>query len=274
MIKVNNFILPNAYFYSQLNNCLVQSFKINTKLFKDKINFIGENANLPFSIWNGGTLINDKFLNKNEIEKLYELETLPLIIDCSNIFISASDIFNLKENIFLNKYHTGLNYIIISDPNFLILLKNKYPYYSFILSPYFPQENITNELIDKCTFIMNYYNNINSNIPKNKLLIILPINEICYMCKKFLYCSKEEQENIYNFKTISQFRGCIENQPYTLQILNYNIFNEKGYTNFIFDERAFPLRDQILMAHFYADFFGIQGHNQEVFSLLTEAIQL
>ena len=104
------------------------------------------------------------------------------MIDCSNIFISSTDIFNLKENIFLEKNHTGLNYIIISDPNFLQLLKAKYPYYSFILSPYFPSEEITNELINNCSYIMNFYNNINLNLPKDKLIIILPINKNCYHC--------------------------------------------------------------------------------------------
>jgi len=39
---------------------------------------------------------------------------------------------------------------------------------------------------------MNYYNNINETIPKNKIIIILPINEICANCSEFLQCSKEE----------------------------------------------------------------------------------
>ena len=265
-----NFILPNEYFYGDFNNHLINLKIRNPNLFKEKINFIGTQANLPFSIWNGGTLINDKFLDKKGIEELYTTVEKPLVIDCSNIFISSTDIFNLKENIFLEKNHTGLNYIIISDPNFLLLLKSKYPYYSFILSPYVPEEEITEELINNCAYIMNYYNRINNNIPKNKLLIILPMNAQCYKCSNFFFCTKEEQENIYNFKTTSQFRNCQYNKIYPILIFNYNKLIEQGYLNFTFDDRAFPLYDNVLMAHFYADFFSAEGKNQEIFNLLME----
>lgn len=267
---MTNFILPNAYFYYDLNNHLIDLHVDRPELFKDKINFIGIDANLPFSIWNGGTLINDTFLNKTEIENLYQSIAKPLVIDCSNIFISATDIFNLKENIFLEKYHTGLNYIIISDPDFLILLKNKYPYYSFILSPYFPAENITEDIINQCSYIMNYCDKVNPNIPKNKLIIILPINTNCYHCDNFYHCTKQEQENIYNFKTISQFRDCKKNQTYSLYIFNYENLIAQGYCNFCFDDRSFPIRDHVLMTHFYADFFGAYKKNQEIFSILME----
>ena len=153
-----NFILPNSYFYNNLNNRLVDIQKNKSSLFQKNINFMGVNANLPFSIWNGGALINDIFLDKIQIEDLYITTTSPLIIDCSNIFISSTDIFNLKENIFLDNYHTGLNYIIVSDPNFLLLLKAKYPYYSYILSAHIPKEKITTEIINNCDYIINYYN--------------------------------------------------------------------------------------------------------------------
>ena len=56
-----NFILPNSYFYNNLNNRLVDIQKNKSSLFQKNINFMGVNANLPFSIWNGGTLINDIF---------------------------------------------------------------------------------------------------------------------------------------------------------------------------------------------------------------------
>ena len=269
-----NCILPNQYIYNNLNNCLIDLNSTNPEFFRNKINFIGTDTNLPFSIWNGGTLINDKFLNKQQIEDLYATVYKPMVIDCSNIFISMQDVFNLKENIFLEKYHTGLNYIIISDPDFLLLLKAKYPYYSYILSPYFPAEKITNELIEQCSYIMNYYNNINPNIPKNKIIIILPINDTCFKCSNFFYCTKEEQSNIYNFKTISQFRTCKHNQNYALLLYHYDYFIEQGYQNFAFDDRAFPLDSIILMAHFYADFFGAEGKNSNIFNQLLEGYKL
>ena len=265
-----NFILPNNYFYNNLNNRLVDTQKNKSNLFQKNINFMGVNANLPFSIWNGGTLINDMFLDKIQIEDLYSTTISPLVINCSNIFISSTDIFNLKENIFLEKYQTGLNYIIVSDPNFLLLLKTKYPYYSYILSPDILQEELTKELIDNCDYIINYYNNINQNIPKNKLIIMLPMNITCYNCSNFLYCSQKEQENIYNFKTVSHFRNCQKNQIYELYLYNYNEFVKQGYTHVAFDDRAFPLKNNQLMAHFYADFFGIENQNHYLFSLLME----
>lgn len=269
-----NFILPNGYFYLELNNKFIDLVHFKQSFFKNQLNFIGINANFPFNIWNGGTLINDSFLNKEEIENLYNNKiTKPLIIDCSNIFISATDVFNLKENIFLQKYHTGLNYIIISDPNFLLLLKNKYPYYSFILSPYFPKEEITEDLINNCTYIINYYNAINENIPKNKVIVMFPTNKNCYICDDFIHCSKKEQENIYKFKTISQFRTCLKDEienNYQLNIFDYQKYIEQGYINFQFDDRAFPLKNNQLMAHFYSDFFAKQEYNQEVFNYLME----
>ena len=271
---MTNFILPNQYLYGNLNNCLVDLQSTNPDWFKDKIHFFGFEANLPFSIWNGGTLINDKFLNKNEIQTLYQSIMKPLVIDCSNVFISATDIFNIKENIFLEQYHTGLNYIIISDPDFLLLLKNKYPYYSYILSPFFPQEKITDEILNQCAYIMNYYNNINETIPKNKIIIILPINEICANCSEFLQCSKEEQRNIYSFKTTSKFRNCKNLYPYSVFPFNYLQFVQQGYTNFSFDGRSFPLSDTILMAHFYADFFGAEGKTSFIFNKLLEGYSL
>ena len=265
-----NFILPNEYFFRNLNDHLVFLAEKSPELIKKNVNFMGIEANLPFSIWNGGTLINDKFMDSKQIEDLYSAIPKPLVIDCSNIFISSNDIFNLKENIFLEKYHTGLNYIIISDPNFLTLLKCKYPYYSFILSPYLPKEEITDELINSCSYVINYYNDINTKIPKNKLIIMFPINQKCYECTKFLNCSKKEQENIYSFKTISQFRTCPSNSNNDIFSLNYNKLVQEGYINFIFDDRAFSFKNQSLMCHFYASLFGVKDKDQELFNLLME----
>ena len=38
---MTNFILPNAYFYYDLNNHLIDLHVDRPELFKDKINFIG-----------------------------------------------------------------------------------------------------------------------------------------------------------------------------------------------------------------------------------------
>ena len=136
-----NFILPNSYFYFQINQQLFELYSTKRECFLDEIKFIGEEANFAFNIWNGGTLINNTFLNRNSITNLYKDDAPPrLFIDCSNYNIKDTDIFNIKENLFLEANQTGTNVLIISDINLFYLLKAKYPYYKFATSPFFNGE--------------------------------------------------------------------------------------------------------------------------------------
>lgn len=265
-----NFILPNAYCYLQINHQLLETHSIKRECFLDGIKFIGEEANFSFNIFNGGTLINDTFLNKDNIFSLYNNDTpLPLFIDYSNYNIKNTDIFNIKENLFLEAYQTGTNVLIVNDINVFHLLKAKYPYYKFATSPSFNGEP---EDYKKFDYYFQYYDKINNTFSKNKTIIILPLNNKCYTCPNYLDCIKKEQDNIYYFKTQSQFRNCVNNQPFILNIPDYQELVKNGYHNFCFEDRSVPLFSPIYYINTYITIFVKDEYKDYIYSLLLEAL--
>lgn len=266
-----NFILPNAYFYLQINKQLFEVYSTKRECFIDEIKFIGEDANFAFNIWNGGTLINDAFLNKKDIFSLYDDTTpLPLFIDCSNYNIKNTDIFNIKENLFLEAYQTGTNIITISDINLFNLLKTKYPYYKFATSPFF---NGKQEDYKNFDYYFQYYNKLDDSLPKHKTIIILPLNNKCYTCPNYLDCIKKEQDNIYYFKTQSQFRNCVNNQPFILNIPDYKKLIKKGYNNFSFEDRSVPLFSPLYYLNTYITIFVKDEYKDYIYNLLLEGLK-
>ena len=266
-----NFILPNSYFYSQINQSLLDLYAIKRECFLDEIKFIGEEANFAFNIWNGGTLINDFFLNRADIFSLYKNSTpQTLFIDCSNYNIKNTDIFNIKENLFLDANQTGTNTIIISDINLFYLLKTKYPYYKFATSPFFKGAPEDYKNFD---YYFQYYNKLDNSLSKHKSIIILPLNNKCYTCSNYLDCVKKEQDNIYYFKTQSQFRNCVNNNPFILNIPNHKELINTGYHNFSFEDRSVPLFSPIYYLNAYITIFIKDEYKDYIYSLLLEDLQ-
>ena len=263
-----NFILPNSYFYSQVNQLLFEIYSTKRECFLDEIKFIGVEANFAFNIWNGGTLINNTFLNRNSIVSLYKDDAPPpLFIDCSNYNIKNTDIFNIKENLFLDANQTGTNILIVNDINLFYLLKAKYPYYKFATSPLFNGEP---EDYKKFNYHFQYYNKLNNSLPKNKTIIVLPLNNKCYTCPNYLDCVKKEQDNIYYFKTQSQFRNCVNNNPFILNIPDHKELVKNGYHNFSFEDRSVPLFSPVYYLNAYITIFIKDEYKDYIYSLLLE----
>lgn len=250
MIKI---ILPNFYQYFKLNAFL--------KYFNDQhmnymrlnnLKFIAAEGTIPYSVW-GQSVISGKIVLYNDLIN-FGTGTLPIVFDCSNINLQENDLFETKENIMLSANQNGTQYLLVSSPGVLDLLQQKYPYFNYIASEFFPLEQY-NSYETKFDYIRKYLTDDNMKINKAKTQIILPTTE-CAKCPKYEQCIQLEQLAAYHYSSISVFKTCENikiNFDLTLQTFTDAI--SQGYTNFCINSTALPGQNIKLIVDLYTKLF-------------------
>lgn len=238
--------LPYFYENSQFNQFFQNYIEDNRLRQQSKLiaNFNIEYiyGAFPWSYWNGG--INNHYgaaVFADNMNTIFTKTLTPIRVDMSNIFIKQYDYYDIHENTIL-KMANGTNTVYeISDLNLMEYISEYNLNNKFIISNNFQliqnfNSDIINlmqdsEEIDLINIDYNTYNLLQNNINSNKLEISIGYCQNCSF-EKQLFCSENEQKNIYNFSKQSCFINC----PNEYKINNYyNIIKpylKKGIKHF------------------------------------------
>lgn len=278
-----NFTLPEFYFNKDIIGFFTQLSKEKNNYFKYKVNFSSAYGNFPYAYWNGGYNNNLKNgVSYSEITNFFNnFKILPIRLNCSNICLEKNDLYDRYNNEILSIFENGINMIEFSNFEIYEILKEKYPFYNFILSK-------------NCDFLCSLDINILNKINKSKdlYLISLPerftldknfltkikkrsnieltINPICNIrCGQYLNCQKNENFSQFNYQDINFYKNCQEKKSYE----NYfpylsledivNKYVPLGFHNFRINNVIDDNKDSLIM--FLVNYFIKEEKKLEVY---------
>lgn len=267
------FILPNFYYYQSINSNLQVLYKKYKDMFQFMdITFIAECGSFPFHYYNGGPQnivypnVRSPFASYEVLNQEVSYHPVPLILDCSNIYLNEQDLLDTTFNQTLSIFNTYTNDVLVSSALVKNYILNNYKGYGIIASPFYKDEDIEN--IKR----FQYYcidTNIN-NLPKKSSVEII-ISHGCN-CPDYLQCILTQQKNQYDFKQSNPFSEC--NKHEGIQCLNLKNIKEsfcsKGFSTFSFDLRTFPLNNLYDIIHFYCSFFIKEEYYHKAFHFLEK----
>lgn len=249
------FILPNFYYYKDINNNLKQLLNEYPSYFIfDKMDFLGEEGSFPFNYLNGNNLNTVYPSFKQSFPDYYLIleENLKhdndcLILDYSNINFRKEDLDDTHFNKTLALLENGNNQVLVSHDFVKEYINNFFPYYTIIGSEFYKGD------FSKLSRVKQYYNNIDSSL--NPSLVELIVSVPC-QCKDYLKCKIKNQEKQFFYHQDSAFNECNKRKVISFiqqnEILN---LNKKGYKYFSFDVSSFSLINLEEILEFYLLFF-------------------
>lgn len=185
--------------------------------FKTKIKIESVQGSFPWSLWSGdiNSNLGNQILYKNLIDTISEINFLtPIILDCSNFLLDKEDYFDIYQNLILKISNDTSIYLEIADLDLYNYIKERYPFYNYILSNkinyILPMDNkIINSFLNKTDFIKIILPNDYSNIKElpNKQKLMITIGE-CDSCNNYQNCLIQEQKNQINSSRNSTFNTC------------------------------------------------------------------
>lgn len=281
------FTLPNFYENFTINNFFIELKQNFSNFFKIQFAFVSETGNFPYNYWNGG-------YNTNQgpgctYPTIYDCNkdtTLPLRLNCSNIFLDRNDFEDNVANTILDICHDSSNQIEISNLDFYLYLKDKYPKYNFIFSKQadlihpFSIDTI-NQLNEKGYFyLISLPKKLSLNLNflkqlKNKSHIELTVNTLCDLnCPNLINCQKESHINQYNYSEINPYNICLIRKEchkiaplITVEDI-HNIYQPLGFCNFSIEDFANSKRDNLFI--FLLDYFIKDEYKLTVYNMAFE----
>lgn len=250
------FTLPNFFYYREINGYLKQLLLKYPSYFKYDMKIIGEEGSFPFHYLNGNGLnttypyFYKKFCDYYAISGENEKHNFDsIILDYSNVNLNEKDLNDTVTNITLPLMQNGANKVLVSKKIFKDYIKINFPSYEIIGSEFYDGEDI-----EDLKRIRYFYFNINEDILKNKVEIILTIP--CN-CSNYFKCKILNQKKQYNYQKNSIFDDCNKNDlkkyVYNEEILNFLI--KSGYKYFCFDLNNFSLNNCEEILFFYINTF-------------------
>lgn len=219
------FTLPNFFEYSKINNYLIFQTQKNSKIFKEPIVITKQSGSFPYFYWNGG--INNNIgpgIYYQDLINSLGLSTVPIRINCSNIFLEQNDFNNVFCNLVLSFYNTGSNQIEVTNLELLSHIDKRYQNFRFvfsnnsnILTKLTPQ--IINQLfdnIDKLDYVISYDQDSKffqeiKHLDKIEIIV----NPICpKTCSNKTDCLIAENNSQLNFSEKSCFLNCTKVLPF------------------------------------------------------------
>ena len=264
-----NIILPNFYNLKILNYNLLDLYIKHKEYFIiDDLNFESAEGSFPFTFWDGSGINNLKISNipsfaSYDIINNFLNVPYKIGLDISNLKITEENVlYDTQLNLILSILENGSNYIILSNLNFLKLIRDKFPHYYFVGSLY--NTDIYNkELLRQKILFKNLEEN---QLQKNKIEVVLPLK--CGNCFNFLECKNKEMLQQYTYSENSICNNCEKNFniDFNSQI---EILSKKGYRTFSFDITGIPKNNIKYMAYFYCINFIKKEYYFQAYQFLT-----
>lgn len=251
-----NIILPNFYYFLEINKDLVNMKKYHSEYFKtDNISFVAQEGNFPYLYWSGN------FVNKNTLlypglnHFLHTNDFIPFTFDCSNPLLQLKDLDDPGNNACLKLGENGSNKILISSYTILLELKKKYPQYNFIGSEQYIITDPDLKGLPNLSRIKIFYKNTEllTKIPINKTEIVL--NNACENCSFKDNCLIEYWTNNYYYSNVNNLIACKHTMPITLTWDTIESLNKKGYQYFSFNVNHIDLTDLTAIKYLYINLF-------------------
>ena len=133
-----NYAIPGLYEHFELNKKLILLMETNSEYFYDNINIEAAYGVFPFSIFDGGRILNsDKHSTPEEIEKIvqfYNDHNISARLVYTNCQLTAANYTNKFGNIVLDICNKNNNQVVIADDNFKDYIKEYYGNLSFLSS--------------------------------------------------------------------------------------------------------------------------------------------
>lgn len=248
-----NFVLPNFYFFRNLNNRLLKLQKDCPHYFYN-ISFSAQEGNFPYSYWS------DVFTNKEtSTYKIYlnflQSNNMPIHFNCANPLLQINDLDDASQNAYLKIGENGSNSILISSYLILNELKTKYPQYHFIGSEYYIATDPELKYLNELQRIKVYYKNVDilNKIPKNKTEIVL--NDPCEDCNNKINCLLTNWENIYEYSSINPTINCTLVKEINCEWQDIEKLSKQGYQFFSLNVSHISLYDIKYMIYLYVKLF-------------------
>lgn len=222
-----HFTLTNFFNNFHINENFKLLYNTHKNFFKTNLNFSTVDGNFPYCYWNGGYnnnigpgVIYDNFFTLNNDT------SIPLRINCSNIYLQKKDFYDTMANTILKICENGSNEIELSNLELFNYLKNKYPNYKYIFSkeadlinPFTP--DIINCINESKNFkLISLPPSLSKNLNflkqiENKKNIELSINATCDInCENYNKCLLQSHISQYNYSKENYFNICKKRKPY------------------------------------------------------------
>lgn len=243
--------LPLLYDNLELNNFLKKFIYAhqNKEIFNVPLVIESSYGSFPYSSWNGDVNNNwGKILpTYNDFYAYFNKVETPARIDCSNIYITKEDLYDIHQNVILEAGDRCGNIIEFSDLGVFNYLKEQYKNYFFIVSKNIdlihPVDlNIINAFTDQDEFYLfnlpnRFYNDIEFlKSLNNKFKIEINIGYRC-QCNNFnkeQECNRQEMHNQIEFSGCSIYQDCVYTNSYMSLNMMENIkkFIDLGFSHF------------------------------------------
>lgn len=243
--------LPLLYDNLELNNFLKKFIYAhqNKEIFNVPLVIESSYGSFPYSSWNGDVNNNwGKILpTYNDFYAYFNKVETPARIDCSNIYITKEDLYDIHQNVILEAGDRCGNIIEFSDLGVFNYLKEQYKNYFFIVSKNIdlihPVDlNIVNAFTDQDEFYLfnlpnRFYNDIEFlKSLNNKFKIEINIGYRC-QCNNFnkeQECNRQEMHNQIEFSGCSIYQDCVYTNSYMSLNMMENIkkFIDLGFSHF------------------------------------------
>lgn len=220
------------------NSKFNQAFKQFTLYHQDKLLFPmyidSVYGAFPYSLWNGGINSNSgkDFLYQNLDDFINESE-IPIRLDCSNLLINNTDLYDRHQNIILKLLESQGNMIDIADLQLYNYIEEKYKNFNYTISnhanlihPF--TENIINGFLANDKIVLLTLSNINDldlQLIKLKSKVELIVSNPCQYCsiEEQNNCISKEQYNQNMFSIKSIHEDCLQRT----NIYNSNLLNKE-----------------------------------------------
>lgn len=282
--------LPLLYDNLELNNFLKKFIYAhqNKEIFNIPLVIESAYGSFPYSSWNGDVNNNwGKVLpTYNNFQSFFNKVDMPVRIDCSNIFLTKEDLYDVHQNIILQLGDSCGNILEISDLGVFNYLKENYKNYFFIVSKNIDlihpvDADIINVFTEQEDFyLFNLPNKFNKDQEflktlnnKFKIEINIGCKCQCNNSQQEQQCNEQEMHNQLEFSGCSIYQDCVYTNPYmSLNILDdIKYFTELGFSHFKIETppiSKIPLFNNYLIKNlikpeyqleFKNDFYSYQG---------------
>ena len=285
--------LPNFYENYLINNVFLKiqkDPKLKVMLKNDKLNFSNNYGAFCNSTWAGYNTFYSGIIKNLDIDVLLNKNRSYITLDCSNIFLEETDIHDRYQNIILEKLENGVNKIEISNLTMMEELHEKYPFFSFVISPemyFLNMENYTPEVLNAIAenplvSEIKLAEHVNKdweflNKLKNKGKFSIAVNPKCdFACSSYNQCHFNDHlaQLIYSEKCI--FETCPNvNKKFGKHIISiediekdylpkgFNHFYltqfnmERNRTNPYYNNYFYKLAEYFIKPEYYLDFLEL-----------------
>lgn len=232
------FSLPNFWSNYKINKKIINLSKTNPEYFHFTVHFM-EEGNLPFFHWNGGNNFNSRNTSiiTREVFKniLTDSSWTPFIIDCSNNHLELTDLFDIRNNAFLDELNNGSNMIIVGNDMMKAYVKTYYPEYRLIASEEYAVAGDENIYLARV-----YPEQASALIKAQAAFLSLCCGSSCWKCSNRESCYDQNQQEIALFIADSSIKKCSKANFELLPREEIEQYIKQGISHFYLDVRALP----------------------------------